>query len=343
MSKNYLIIGGAGFIGCNFANHLLERGDNVTVLDNFSRRGAEENVTWLSDRYAGVRAVRADIRSDQDILLREIEEHDIVHHLAGQVAVTSSVVNPREDFEINVVGTFNILEAVRASGRRPLLVYASTNKVYGGMEDVVIEDTGQRYEYRDLPDGVSETRGLDFHSPYGCSKGTGDQYVRDYSRIYDLQTVVMRQSCIYGPRQFGIEDQGWVAWFTIAAVLGRPISVYGDGKQIRDVLHVDDLFTAWDLTEKNIDTTSGDIFNIGGGPGMTMSLLELLEILGEVTGAPIPVTYGDWRPGDQRVYVSDIAKASNTFGWQPKIAPRDGVKSLHAWVVENREMLESVL
>jgi len=340
VTKRYLITGGAGFIGCNFADKLLGRGDDVSVLDNCSRPGSEDNVTWLQGRYPAVRIVRGDIRTDHQLLPAEDERHDNVHHLAGQVAVTTSVQDPRDDFESNALGTFNVLEAVRNSGNRPVLIYASTNKVYGGMEEITFVERETRYEYENLPGGVDESRGLDFHSPYGCSKGTGDQYVRDYARIYGLKTMVMRQSCIYGPRQFGIEDQGWVAWFTIAAVLGKNITIYGDGKQVRDLLHVDDLFEAWDIAEQKSETSSGDVFNIGGGPRFTLSLAELVSILTQLLGREIPLRYSDWRPGDQRVFISNIDKAWEQLGWQPRTDVEQGVTRLYEWVVENRDMLE---
>jgi CDP-paratose 2-epimerase len=276
------------------------------------------------------------------MLQAEVARHDVVHHLAGQVAVTTSVQDPRSDFESNALGTFNVLEAVRAAKNCPTMLYASTNKVYGGMTDAVIVERGTRYEYRDRPEGIDERQNLDFHSPYGCSKGAGDQYVRDYARIYGLRTVVMRQSCIYGPRQFGMEDQGWVAWFTIAALLGKKITVYGDGKQIRDLLHVDDLFDAWGLAERNIDVAAGQVYNVGGGPRRTLSLLELLAMLTELLGREIPVEFADWRPGDQRVYVSDIRKARDELEWEPKTDVNSGVRRLYQWVVANQDLLQEV-
>ncbi len=241
MPHHYLITGGAGFIGSNYVSRLLERGEKVTIYDNLSRAGAKINLEWLKRTYgeSGFNLVVADVR-DALKICEAAQSADVIVHLAAQVAVTTSVVEPREDFEINAFGTFNVLEAARASGRNPVVLYASTNKVYGGMEDVRIVEEENRYGYADYPNGVPETRGLDFHSPYGCSKGCGDQYVRDYSRIYGLPTVVLRQSCIYGLRQFGIEDQGWVAWFVIAAVKGLPIKIYGDGKQVRDIMYIDD-------------------------------------------------------------------------------------------------------
>ena len=247
-----LITGGAGFIGANLAHRLIDQGYDVVVYDNLSRPGADKNAAWLraehSERWT---LVQADIR-DFDTLRRAAADADIIYHLASQVAVTTSVLDPRHDFEVNALGTFNVLEAARLSGRRPIVVYASTNKVYGGMEDVTVVQTAAGYAYRDFPRGIPETQPLDFHSPYGCSKGAGDQYVRDYARIYGLPTVVFRQSCIYGERQFGVEDQGWLAHFVISAVLGRPITIYGDGKQVRDVLFIDDLLKAFERAVRRV-------------------------------------------------------------------------------------------
>ncbi|MEK7526367.1 MAG: NAD-dependent epimerase/dehydratase family protein, partial [Patescibacteria group bacterium] len=231
--KNILIIGGAGFIGSNAAAYFLKKGKTVTILDNFARNGTRDNLAWLKSINPKLKVVEADVRYDQKILSREVEKVDAVLHLAAQVAVTTSVNDPREDFDINAQGTFNVLEAIRNSKLKPAIIYTSTNKVYGGMEEVKVKKDKGRYIYVDFPKGISEEFPLDFHSPYGCSKGCADQYVRDYARIYGLKTVVFRQSCVYGPRQFGVEDQGWVAWFIIASALGKPITIYGDGKQVR--------------------------------------------------------------------------------------------------------------
>jgi len=334
----YLITGGCGFIGCNFADYLLMRGEEVIVLDSLSRKGASENLKFLEKKHPSIEFVQYDIRYDFDRICKVVEHVDVVFHLAAQVAVTTSVANPREDFEINALGTFNILEAVRTSKKKPIIIYSSTNKVYGGMEDIKIEQKKDNYQYKDLPEGISEKRGLDFHSPYGCSKGCADQYVRDYSRIYGLKTVVMRQSCIYGPRQFGIEDQGWVAWFTIAAMLNRKITIYGDGKQVRDVLFVKDLFEAWDLAVKNIEKCSGQVYNVGGGPKNTSSLLELIEMLEKTFNKKIKLEYSDWRPGDQPVFISNIEKIKKEISWQPNTNMKDGVTQLAKWVCENREL-----
>ncbi len=336
---NVLITGGAGFIGANAAERYLSRGARVTIVDDLSRPGAAKNLAWLQGR-GNLDFQRVDIRCAEALssAVAGAGNLDLVLHLAGQVAVTTSVTDPRMDFDVNALGTFNLLEAARAAGVRAPIVFSSTNKVYGGMEDVGVVVRDGRYAYDSLPDGVPESRSLDFHSPYGCSKGAADQYVRDYHRIYGLNTVVFRQSCIYGYRQFGFEDQGWIAWFTIAAQLGKPITVYGDGMQVRDVLFVDDLVDAFEMAAASIDRTAGQVYNIGGGPGNVLSLVELLGHIERRLGAPIPVSHDDWRPGDQRVYISSIGKAAADFGWSPGISKADGLERLYDWVAANREL-----
>lgn len=337
---HYLITGGAGFIGCNYVFRLLQRGEQVTIYDNLSRPGVRRNLEWLQSTF-GNRAFELIIGDVQDaaLLTAAARRADVIVHLAGQVAVTTSVTHPRQDFEANALGTFNALEAARLSERNPIFLYASTNKVYGEMEDVPVVEKETRWEYQALPYGCAETQPLDFHSPYGCSKGSGDQYVRDYARIYGLRSVVFRQSCIYGLRQFGIEDQGWVAWFVIAAVTGRPITIYGDGKQVRDVLFVDDLLNAYDQAILHIDRAKGQVYNIGGGPQNTISIWrEFGPLLEKLIGRPIPVTYGEWRPGDQRVFYADIRKAERELGWTPRVGVEEGIRRLVAWVQENRAL-----
>jgi CDP-paratose 2-epimerase len=337
------ITGGAGFIGTNLAEYFLEKGERIVILDNFSRKGTKENKEYLERKFsANLEIIKCDIRSDNKIMQEKFNEANAVYHLAAQVAVTTSIKDPREDFEINALGTFNVLESIRKSKGNPVIIYSSTNKVYGKMEDIKITERNERYEYESVSDGIKENRLLDFYSPYGCSKGTGDQYVRDYARIYGLNSIVFRQSCIYGERQFGIEDQGWVAWFTIASILGKKITIYGNGKQIRDVLHVKDLVEAFDLATKEINKTKGKIFNIGGGPKNTLSLLELISFLEELTGKKIEYSFDEWRPGDQPVYVSNIEKAHKVFGWKPKITAKKGIKMLFEWVKENKKEIESL-
>lgn len=334
-----LITGGAGFIGCNWAARLMREGHDVTIYDNLSRKGTASNLEWLRSQ-GELSFIQADVR-DGGAVTQAAKGHDAIYHLAAQVAVTTSVVNPREDFEINALGTFNVLEAARLAGNQPLVVYASTNKVYGGMEDVRVSEGPLRYYYTDLPMGLPEAQPLDFHSPYGCSKGTGDQYVRDYSRIYDIPTVVFRQSCIAGLRQFGVEDQGWVAHFVIAAVKNRPINIYGDGKQVRDVLWVDDLLNAYAVALKDPRKVAGRIYNVGGGPEFTLSIwTEMGPMLEKLAGRKIEIRRGDWRPGDQKVYISDIRKAEAELGWKPKVSPTEGLQKLWDWVSANPQLFD---
>jgi CDP-paratose 2-epimerase len=335
------ITGGAGFIGCNAARRFLEKGATVVVFDNMSRDGGRSNLEWLAT-FGRAEVIEGDV-SHPDVIRAAVAKHadmDLCLHMAAQVAVTTSVEDPTTDFMTNALGTFNLLEAIRAAKADPVMLYASTNKVYGGMEDVAIVESRGRHSYRDLKGGVDEERPLDFHSPYGCSKGAADQYVRDYARIYGLRSVTFRQSCIYGYRQFGIEDQGWVAWFTIATVLGRPITIYGDGKQVRDVLFIDDLVDGFVAASDQIEKTSGQVYNIGGGPENTLSLHELLNHLGELKGTPPEISYDDWRPGDQPVFVCDVRKAEREFGWKPRTSPREGVEKLYTWVQDNRALFE---
>jgi CDP-paratose 2-epimerase len=336
----YLITGGAGFIGSNYVHRLLQRGEPVTIYDNLSRAGAKKNLKWLEAEFGknAFRLIVADV-TDAASLAQAGQEADIIMHLAGQVAVTTSVTDPRADFQSNALGTFNALEAARLSKRSPIFVFASTNKVYGGMDDVKVTEEPTRWRYADLPLGCPETQPLDFHSPYGCSKGTGDQYVRDYARIYGLRTVVFRQSCIYGPRQFGIEDQGWLAWMIIAAVTGRKITIYGDGKQVRDILHVDDLLNAYDAAIAQIEVAKGQVYNMGGGTRNVLAVwAEFGPILEKLLGKKIEVARDDWRPGDQRVFYADFSKAKNELGWSPKIDLEEGIERLFEWVKQNRDL-----
>lgn len=341
--KNVLITGGAGFIGCNAAARHIRRGARVTVLDNLSRKGSEVNLRWLRG-LGSLRFVKADVRASG--ALRRVfrsGRFDLILHLAAQVAVTDSVREPREDFEINALGTFNLLEAVRQSRQDPVLIYSSTNKVYGSLEDMSLQETRTRYSFLGGRAAVSEKRGLDFHSPYGCSKGAADQYVRDYRRIYGLRTVVFRQSCIYGERQFGVEDQGWVAWFIIAHQLGRNLTVYGDGKQVRDILHVDDLLDAFDCAVRRVGRAQGRVYNLGGGPDNTLSLIEFLTLLEKLSGRRPVFRFAPARPGDQKIYVSDVSLAAKELGWRPKVGMGEGVRRLYKWVSENISQIQKVL
>ena len=344
--EKVLITGCAGFIGFHLAQHFLESGASVIGVDNLSRKGCETNLEILLKNYEKNFVFHnEDIRNFSGIeaIFKKHAPFDLVIHEAGQVAVTTSIANPREDFEINALGTFNLLEATRLYSPDSFFEFASTNKVYGKMNDLSVVERNGRYEYEELPNGVSEEYSLDFHSPYGCSKGTADQYVRDYNRIFGLKTVVLRQSCIYGTRQFGVEDQGWVAWFTIASVLNKPITIYGDGKQGRDLLWIDDLVSAYVGLYKNADRVAGKIFNVGGGSENILSLLELVDLLkaaGVMHNDPVR---SEWRHGDQKIFVCDITKISNDIQWKPTVSPRQGVAKLIEWTIANKELLSKML
>ena len=329
--KKTLITGGAGFIGTNLAAFLLKKGGKVKIFDNLSRKGTKKNLKWLKGLKGNLEIIIGDIRDEKKVG-EAVKGIDVIYHLAAQVAVTSSVINPREDFEVNALGTLNILEAIRKFSPQSTLLFSSTNKVYGETEKIKVIRTKNRYRYRSSRFAVSEEQPLDFYSPYGCSKGAADQYVRDYSRIYGLKTVVFRQSCIYGPHQFGNEDQGWVAHFAISALKGKGITIYGDGKQVRDVLYVGDLIKAFQSALKNIVRTSGEVYNLGGGKQNSISLLEFIAKLEELTGKKILYTFSDWRPGDQKIYVSEIKKAKRDFNWEPKVKVDEGIKRLLNWV-----------
>ncbi|HLJ53921.1 MAG TPA: GDP-mannose 4,6-dehydratase [Chthonomonadaceae bacterium] len=345
-----LISGAAGFIGAHAAARFLKSGATVIGLDNLSRRGCTDNLAWLRGLPGDFRFAHADLRHEDDLdrafaqanLESGGEPISTVIHLGGQVAVTTSVTHPRLDFEGNALGTLNMLEAARKHCPDAAFLYASTNKVYGGLEHIEVCQRNGRYEYAEHPEGVDENEPLDFHSPYGCSKGAADQYVRDYARIYKLKTVVFRQSCIYGERQFGVEDQGWVAWFTIATLLHKPMTVYGDGMQIRDLLWVEDLISLYQRAIERIDVAAGKIYNAGGGPRNTLSLLELIAMLRVKTDIDVRPAYSDWRPGDQRVFVANIAKARQELGWAPEVSVQDGVNRLIEWTDRSKSHIESI-
>ncbi len=335
----WLVTGGCGFVGSNATALLLAAGHEVVVLDSFQRQGARANRDWLQglgdDLASRPRFVAADIR-DAESIRRAVRstQPDVLLHLAAQVAVTTSVLDPRTDFEVNALGTLNLLEAVRLDSPRTIFLLSSTNKVYGGLGHVRVGETATRYVLPDFPHGLDESHPLDFHSPYGCSKGAADQYVLDYARVYGLRSVVFRQSCIYGPHQFGVEDQGWVAWMTIAALTGRPITIYGTGKQVRDLLYVEDLIKCYQAAVARIDTVSGQAFNIGGGPANSISLVEFLQVLEPICGRPIKPATGPTRPGDQPFFVADIRKAARLLDWTPAVSVSAGTAQLAAWVVE---------
>ena len=340
-ARPVLITGGAGFVATNVAHRVLQSGRPVILFDNLSRAGVEQNVDWLREVHGAlVRFQHGDVR-DRDALQRVVRQAGQVFHIAAQVAVTTSLVDPFHDFEVNARGTLNLLEAVRACEEPPSVLFTSTNKVYGDLEDIGLQKAASRYEPADAAlrrDGISEARCLEFHSPYGCSKGVAEQYVLDYSRTFGLRTVVFRMSCIYGPHQFGTEDQGWVAHFLIAAMKGQPLTIYGDGLQVRDILFVEDLAEAMLLAQANIDRLSGQAFNIGGGPANTTSLVELLDLMGELMGERPLTDMESWRPADQRYYVSDTRKFQRATGWRPRTSVREGVSRLHAWLLEPRRV-----
>jgi CDP-paratose 2-epimerase len=333
-----LITGGAGFVGANLAHRLAQGGRSVIVYDNLSRPGVEQNLAWL--RMTDPDHVSAEIADIQDAatLSRAVRNASEVFHFAAQVAVTTAIENPRKDFAVNAIGTLNLLEALRACAAPPPLVFTSTNKVYGAVDDLPIETGEARY---DLPAesagrGIDEERPLDFHTPYGCSKGTADQYVLDYARSYGLSAVVFRMSCIYGPHQFGTEDQGWVAHFLLRALAGKPITIYGDGRQVRDILYVEDLVDAFLLAQRQMPQLRGQAFNIGGGYDNSVSLLQLIDRIAELHGNRPQFVCRPWRQGDQRYYVSDYRRFSTATGWRPRVSAREGVALLDGWLRDNR-------
>ncbi len=331
-----LITGGAGFIGTNLAHRLLSTGRRVRILDNLGRPGVERNLDWLRRRHGGrLEAIVGDMR-DPRAVRRAVADVDSVYHFAAQVAVTTSLTAPVEDFDINLRGTMHLLEALRARRQPVPLVFTSTNKVYGNLCEIELAQTGRRYQPVDVAlrsRGVDENRPLDFHSPYGCSKGAADQYVLDYARSFGLPTVVFRMSCIYGPHQHGTEDQGWVAHFLIQALAREPIRIYGDGMQVRDVLFVEDLVEALLAARKHAGALAGQAFNIGGGPAHTISLLELIEQVERLTGRKMRLVYEGWRTGDQKYYVSDTGRFGRATGWSPQVDVRTGLAHLHRWLV----------
>jgi CDP-paratose 2-epimerase len=341
-----LIVGGAGFIGTNLAKRLLAREQPVRIFDSLARPGSERNIDWLADRYAdGLQFVCADVR-DQLALADAMTDVGHVVHLAAQVAVTSSLLDPRKDFEANALGTLNVLEAARACAEPPSLVFTSTNKVYGALADLELQPQDNRYlpaDERLRRRGVSEDRSLDFHSPYGCSKGAAEQYVLDYSRSFGLRTVVLRMSCIYGPHQHGNEDQGWVAHFMRCALEDRDVTIYGDGMQVRDLLFVEDLVDAFEHCRARIDALAGRAFNMGGGAANAVAVLELLDLIERLTGAELRISFEDWRIGDQRYYVSDTERFRAATGWRPRTGVAQGLTALCEWLRRPQHAPEAIV
>ena len=333
--KRVLVTGGAGFIGSNLADALAKQGHTVVVFDALARAGVERNLAWLQQTHGKrIVAIKADIR-DEEAVAEAVRNADVVYHLAAQVAVTTSMDDPVDDFAINIKGTLNLLEAVRRDRRRIPVIFASTNKVYGDLLDIEMQRQGDAYTPADTgvrTQGVSETRPLDFHTPYGVSKGAADQYVLDYSRSFDIPTCVLRMSCIYGPRQMGTEDQGWVAHFLIRALNDQPISIYGDGCQVRDILHVNDAVAAYLGAWERIEQVNGRAFNLGGGPANAVSLRQVIDRIEEVAGRPVKLSFSDWRPGDQRYYVSDARAVRDALGLPAFTHWREGLQDLADWL-----------
>lgn len=337
-----LITGGCGFLGSNLAADALSRGDELVVFDNLYRNGSRDNLAWLQGQ-GKFCFEHGDIRNQNDIT-RVIQSFkpEAIFHLAGQVAMTTSIANPRMDFEVNAMGTHNVLEAVRIHAPEAMVVYSSTNKVYGDLEQYSYRETATRFECVEHPNGFGEKTPLDFHSPYGCSKGAADQYMLDYARIFGLRTVVFRHSSMYGGRQFATYDQGWVGWFCQKALetsrgqLKEPFTISGSGKQVRDVLHAEDMKRLYAVVVSNIDKAKGQAFNIGGGIANSLSLLELFTLLEEFSGVRLNYTRLPVRESDQRVFVADIAKAQELLGWKPEVSSREGVAKMFEWVGQTR-------
>lgn len=340
-----VVVGGSGFIGCNLANSYLKEGEDVIVLDNLSRPGVDRNLEWLADNHgSAVQPVIADIR-ELPAIEPVIKDAKAVFHLAAQTAVTTSLKQPIDDFETNARGTLNVLEAVRRTGRRMPVIFASTNKVYGALAGMQMKEIGSRHLPTDATTrryGVSEAHPLDFCTPYGCSKGVADQYVLDYAKSFGVPTAVLRMSCVYGPRQFGTEDQGWVAHFLIRALAGQPISIYGDGKQVRDILHVSDAVAAYRAVLKSIDNLEGRAFNLGGGPDNAVSLAEVLWEIELLSGRRLVTVTSDWRAGDQLYFVADTRALEQAVGWKAHTSWRQGLRDLHAWLLRDWIAVDAV-
>jgi CDP-paratose 2-epimerase len=335
----YLINGGCGFLGSNMAAHYIEAGDEVIVFDNLYRFGTEKNLEWLNSLDGNFKYIKGDVRNIYEIekVIQE-EKPDVIFHFAGQVAMTTSIENPYMDFEINVKGSINVLDSVRKYSPETIVCFSSTNKVYGDFEYIDLEEEELRYIAKDYPNGFDETVPLEFHSPYGCSKGAADQYMLDYGRMFGVKTIVFRHSSIFGGRQFATKDQGWVGWFCQKAyeikngIAKESFTISGTGKQVRDILFGEDLINCYKLAIKNIDKTKGQVYNIGGGMENSFSLLELFEALEVNLGIKMEYKELPWRESDQKVFVADISKAKKDFGWEPKVDKYEGLKRMYEWV-----------
>ncbi|MBD3389035.1 MAG: SDR family NAD(P)-dependent oxidoreductase [Candidatus Altiarchaeales archaeon] len=325
-----LVTGGGGFIGSHLAEHHLKKGDDIAVIDDLSR--TDHNIRYLGEEYPQMVFKKADI-ADPKAFEGLTDDIDIVYHCAAQVAVTTSIENPRLDYETNATGTFNLCEAVRQSNCDPAIVFCSTNKVYGDLE-LPVEEGDSRYRYSEI-EGIDESYPLESNCPYGGSKIVAETILDTYHSSFGLKVAKPRMSCIYGTRQFGNEDQGWVAWFTIAAVTGKPITIYGDGKQVRDVLYITDQNRAFEALAENIRKVNGEAFNLGGGTDYTVSLFELLDMIEDVTGRRSEVDHSEWRMGDQKVYISDTRKIKKAVGWKPQVSVEEGVRRIAEWTMEH--------
>jgi len=341
VAKRVLVTGGAGLVGSHTAEYYAKRGDEVIILDNlmrsklfnYDKESVEHNWNYL-DKYDNVKKIKGDVRNKEDVYKAIGGGLDLVIHTAGQPGVPSSVRQPREDFDINAFGTLNVLESLREKSPRATFIYCSTNKVFGeNVDKIPLKEKDSRYVYEGV-EGISESMPIDHtgHTPYGASKYVGDIYTQEYARIYGMKTAVFRMSCIYGPRQFGFEDQGWVAWFIIAVLTKHPITIYGNGKQVRDLLYVEDLVKAYDKFAQS--TIKHGVYNIGGGPDNTISLLEFVEILKEELKNQPKISFADWRPSDQKVYISDISRIKKELRWEPTVNPQQGIKKLIEWAKE---------
>lgn len=343
--KDILITGGAGFVGSNFSHYMLSKypDSKVTIYDDFSRSGTEHNLSWLRETYPTddrLKVVKAELQ-DLNELSKAVSGKDLILHAAAQVAVTTSLLDPKSDFNTNALGTLNLLEATRKSKEDPVLLYCSTNKVYGELHNTPLEEETTRYEFSSPHrNGIDESQPLDPCTPYGCSKATGDIYFQDYADMYGTKSVVFRMSCIYGIHQYGTEDQAWISHFAISLILDRPVTIYGDGKQVRDILYIDDLCRAFEQSADHIRKTRGQFYNMGGGPENTYSLIELIDYLEQLAQRKFSTSFDSWRPADQRVYYSNISKAEQDFGWTPQIDKEKGVKLLYEWTLKNKPLFE---
>ena len=337
-----LVFGGAGFIGSNIAKFYSEKGHEVILVDNLSRKCSDINLKNLLT-LSNIKFYKYDICKDFECIRTLVNNDiDVVFHCAAQVAVTTSIINPRLDFETNILGSFNILESCRLAKKKPIIFYSSTNKVYGNLEDSKIILKNNSYISTKYPRGIDEGCSLNFYSPYGCSKGSADQYFLDYSRTYGLKTVVFRKSCIYGVNQFGVEDQGWLSWFAIAMVFQKKITVYGNGSQVRDLLFIEDLMNAYHLALTNINNTAGKVYNIGGGTNFSLSVNEAIQRLNFFFNHNVKINFEEERPGDQKYYVSDTSKATQDFGWKPTTSPELGIKKMMDWIYANKELIKNI-